>query len=352
MIEDIRLQHFRSYEDAAFEFSPAVNIVVGPNASGKTNLLEALLVLSRGGSYRANEADLVAFHSPWARLDAHVGGATHTVKLTPENRDRKQYEIDGKVYKRFTSAVALPVVLFEPNHLNLLAGSPEDRRNYLDDLLEQIWPEYGQLRRNFRRVLAQRNALLKLGESKAAGQMFAWDVRFSESAGKIARVRSELTDEVAGRLPALYAALSNSGRTVTVRYEAQFDIGNYETKLLHKLEHNLDRDLLRGFTGYGPHREDFIVSFDDHEAAEVASRGETRTAVLALKIIELQILEERLGVKPTLLLDDVFSELDGLRRKLLTQYVEKYQSFITTTDADIVVQNFTETCNIIPLNQS
>jgi DNA replication and repair protein RecF len=350
MIEDIRLQNFRSYEDAAFEFSPGVNIIVGPNASGKTNLLEALVVVGRGSSYRAADSDLVSFDAPWARLDTHVSGTNHTVKLLPGTRERKLFEIDDKVYKRFTSAVSLPTVLFEPNHLNLLIDSPEDRRNYLDDLLEQLKPEYGQLRRNYRRILAQRNALLKLGHQKAAGQMFAWDVRLSELAGKIIRARSELVEDIAARLPALYTALSKSKRIVTARYEARFTPGQYETQLLQKLEAALDRDLLRGFTGYGPHREDFVVSFDGHETAEIASRGETRTAVLALKIIELQLLEEKLGQKPMLLLDDVFSELDGLRRRLLTKYVEKYQSFITTTDADIVVQNFTETCNIIPLS--
>jgi DNA replication and repair protein RecF len=349
MIEDIRLQNFRSYTEAAFEFSTGVNIIVGPNASGKTNLLEALLVVGRGGSYRAADNELVSFSAPWARLDARVGNTNHTVKLMPETRERKLFEIDDKIYKRFTRAVSLPIVLFEPNHLNLLTGSPDERRTYLDDLLEQLQPEYGQLRRNYRRVLAQRNALLKLGHQKAAGQMFAWDVRLSELAGKIVRARNELTENIASRLPALYTALSNSTREVTVRYEARFTPEQYETQLLHKLESALDRDLLRGFTGYGPHREDFQVSFDGHETVEIASRGETRTAVLALKIIELQILEEQLGQKPILLLDDVFSELDGLRRKLLTQYVEKYQSFITTTDADIVVQNFTETCTIIPL---
>jgi DNA replication and repair protein RecF len=349
MISDIRLQNFRSYQDAAFEFSPGVNIIVGPNASGKTNLLEALVVLGRGGSYRAADTELVGFGAPWARMDAHVEGVNHTAKLLPGTRERKLFEIDDKIYKRFTAAVSIPIVLFEPNHLNLLTGSPEDRRNYLDDLLEQLEPGYGQLRRNYRRILAQRNALLKLGHQKAAGQMFAWDVRLSELAGKIVRARSDLTDDITSRLPALYAALSNSKREVTARYDARFTPEQYETQLLHKLESALDRDLLRGFTGYGPHREDFQVSFDGHETTEIASRGETRTAVLALKIIELQILEERLGQRPMLLLDDVFSELDGLRRKLLTRYIEKYQSFITTTDADIVVQNFTETCNIIPL---
>jgi DNA replication and repair protein RecF len=118
---------------------------------------------------------------------------------------------------------------------------------------------------------------------------------------------------------------------------------------MHKLEISLETDRERGFTGSGPHREDFLTLYDEHSASETASRGESRTAVLALKIIELQILERSRGHAPLLLLDDVFSELDGSRRKLLTKYIERYQSFITTTDADIVVQNFTESCNIIPL---
>jgi DNA replication and repair protein RecF len=349
MIADIRLQHFRSYADAAFEFSPSVNIIVGPNASGKTNLLEAILVLCRGGSYRVADEELIGFDQPWARLDSLTDTTGRTVKLLREGRDRKSFEIDGKTYHRFVSNIALPVVLFEPNHLQLLHASPDGRRNYLDDLLEQLEPGFGQLRRNYRRVLAQRNALLKQGHTKAASQMFAWDVRLSELAGAVIRARVELVDRINHRLPELYGHLSNSEREVTARYDAQFDAANYESKLLQKLEQSLDRDLQRGFTGSGPHREDFRVLYDGHDVAETASRGETRTTILALKIIELELLEKHYERAPILLLDDVFSELDGLRRKLLTGYVEKYQSYITTTDADIVVQNFTETCNIIAL---
>jgi DNA replication and repair protein RecF len=350
MIADIRLQHFRSYGDAAFEFSPGVNIIVGPNASGKTNLLEALLVLGRGSSYRAGDEDLIAFAEPWARVDSLVDNTPRTFKLFRDQRDKKQFEVDGKAYKRFVSGIALPMVMFEPNHLQLLHGSPDARRNYLDDLLEQLQPAFGQARRNYRRVLAQRNALLKQGHSRAASQMFAWDVRLSELAGVIVRARAKLVQQIGQRLPELYARLSESERQVDARYDAQFDPDGYETKLLHKLEQSLERDLLRGFTGNGPHREDFRVTYDGHEAVGAASRGETRTAILALKIIELEMLEAHTDRPPTLLLDDVFSELDGLRRKLLTSYVEKHQSFITTTDADIVLQNFTESCNIIPLS--
>jgi DNA replication and repair protein RecF len=349
MISDIRLQHFRSYRDEAFEFSPGVNIVVGPNASGKTNLLEAILVVGRGGSYRAADAELIAFGAPWARLDAHSDDILHTVKLLREGRDKKLYEIADKQYKRFTAAASLPMVIFEPNHLSLLTGSPEERRNYLDDMLEQVTPGYGQVRRTYRRTLAQRNALLKQGRSRAASQMFAWDVRLSELAGSIVRARAALATDIISRLPELYERLSHSTKKICASYDASFEPSEYETRLLHKLESSLDKDLERGFTGSGPHREDFVLTYDNHTAGEAASRGEARTAVLALKIIELQILEAALARRPILLLDDVFSELDGSRRKLLTSYVEQYQSFITTTDADIVVQNFTETCTVIAL---
>ena len=349
MISDIRLQQFRSYSDAAFEFSPSVNIIVGPNASGKTNLIEALLVLARGGSYRVSDQELIQFEAPWARLDAHTDGLLHTVKLFHEGKDKKLYEVDGKVYRRLTPSVVLPVVLFEPNHLSLLTGSPEERRNYLDDILEQTQPGYSTTRRQYRRVLAQRNALLKLGRHKAASQLFAWDVRLSELAGVVVRARAGLVAAMRARLPELYGQLSHSPKNVEVQYDTQFDPENYETKLLHALETSQEKDLERGFTSRGPHREDFRITYDGHNASEAASRGETRTAVLALKIMELDVLQTATGRAPLLLLDDVFSELDGSRRRLLTGYIEKYQSFITTTDADIVVQNFTETCTIIPL---
>src|SRR3982751_2667333 len=136
MITGLRLQNFRSYSDESFELSPGVNIVVGPNASGKTNLLEALLVLARGNSYRAKDSELVQFKKPWARLDAHLGDSElRTVKITADP-PTKNYEITGKAYKRLTLNNTLPIVLFEPEHLRLLSGGPERRRDHLDDLLE------------------------------------------------------------------------------------------------------------------------------------------------------------------------------------------------------------------------
>lgn len=350
MLAEIRLRNFRSYSNDSFELSPGVNIIVGPNASGKTNLLEAILMLARGSSYRAKDNELVQFNKPWARIDIRLlSGALRTVKLIPEDVPSKIYEIDGKTYSRLSISHSLPVVIFEPNDLLLLSGGPERRRNYLDDLLEQTITGYGKLRRDYRRTLAQRNALLKRGGHNLNTQLFPWDVRLSELAGQIVRARSKLVERLQKDLPKLYKELSKTSTKISVEYSSQWPAENYESHLLKKLTSSVQTDQQRGFTSNGPHREDLIIKFNGHPAQETASRGETRTAVLGMKIIELKIITEARDITPILLLDDVFSELDGARRRALTEHLHNYQTFITTTDADIVLQHFTEHTNIIPL---
>ncbi len=348
MITDLRLQNFRSYKDSSFELGGGVNIIVGPNASGKTNLLEALLVIARGSSYRAKDGELVRQGRPWARLDAHTkDGGLRTVKMQKEPDQSKTYEVDDKSYKRLSMQHTVPVVLFEPEDLRLLSGGPERRRDYLDDLLEQTLDGYGALRRKYRRALAQRNRLLK--QQGSASQIFPWDVRLSELAGQIVRARTGLVERMDKDAGKLYRKLSGTRLKFTVGYQGRWPAENYETKLLKELENSLELDRARGFTAAGPHREDLAARFDGHPVQETASRGEVRTAVLALKIIELKIIEELRGTPPLLLLDDVFSELDGKRRHALTDYLAPYQTFITTTDADAVVGHFTETSSVIPL---
>lgn len=350
MITDLRLQHFRSYKDDSFELSPGVNIIVGPNASGKTNLLEAVLVIARGASYRVKDSELVQFDQPWSRLDAHLSdGRQRTLKIQLKPAVHKTYEIDGKSYKRLSLQHSLPVVLFEPNHLQLLSGGPERRRDYLDDLLEQTGPGFGTLRRQYRRALAQRNALLKKSHAPQK-DIFPWDLRLSQLAGQIVRARTGLTQAINSHIQDLYKALSQTKTKLHATYDCPWAAEAYETHLMNRLAQNLGFDRQRGFTGLGPHREDLNISFNGHPAQETASRGEIRTAVLALKVIELQLIEAARDTTPLLLLDDVFSELDGKRRHALTDYLAPYQTFITTTEADIVVRHFTETSHIIPLS--
>jgi DNA replication and repair protein RecF len=347
MITDLRIQQFRSYGDNSFELNRGVNIIVGPNASGKTNLLEAVLVLASGSSYRAGDAELVRHKRAWARLDSHSqNSSTRTVKIAAGPKPAKTFEIDGKEYKRLSLAHSLPAVLFEPNHLLLFTGGPEKRRDYLDSLLEQTIAGYATTKRQYRRALAQRNNLLKQGHSS---EFFPWNVRLSQLGGQVARARTDLVSRINKDLPKLYKELAQSKTKVSLEYSSGWPVDTYETQFLRQLETDEAEDRLRGFTGSGPHREDLIAYFGGRPAQQTASRGEIRTAVLAQKIIELKIIEDLRGSTPLLLLDDVFSELDGRRRHALTDYLAPYQTFITTTDADIVLKHFTNNTNIIPL---
>ncbi len=351
MLSNIELKQFRSYQDDSFEFSPGVNIIVGPNASGKSNLLEAVLLIARGASYRAADVDLIKFEKPWARLDATlVDSAKRTIKITKVgDKSSKSYVFDDKPYARLSYQHTLPVVLFEPNNLLLLHGQPDARRLYMDDLLEQLEPGFGGIRKQYRRVLSQRNALLKQQPRDIEQQIFVWNLRLSELGGHIASRRAKLIEALNEQLQDLYQNIAQAKTVVTAAYESQLPFEGYETALLRKLEASLEKDVLRGFTAVGPHRDDLVLRFDNVPASETASRGETRTALLALKVFELGLLENVRGQKPLLLLDDVFSELDGKRRHALTDYLQKYQTFITTTDADLVLHNFAQSTNLIAL---
>jgi len=346
MVQSIRLQHFRSYTNDSFEFSPSVNIIVGPNASGKTNLLEAMLVMALGSSYRVHDSDLVEFKQSWARLDGIVDDYPRSVKLISEPRLEKIYELAGRSVKHLSLEDTLPVVLFEPNNLTLVSGKPERRRDYLDELLTQTISGYGSTLRSFRRALAQRNRLLKSPHIDV-DQLFPWNVRLSELSGIIVRARFQIIKSINEKINQLYQDLSRTSTGVTVTYSCSGEPEQYESHMLHQLEVRMGRDRMLGFTSFGPHREDFEILFDGHPAEETASRGETRTFVLGLKLIELELLREKRNKVPILLLDDVFSELDGARRQALTDHLQPYQSLITTTDADIVLKHFSDQSNIL-----
>lgn len=350
MIQDLRLQNFRSYQDSTFKFSPNTNIIVGPNASGKTNLLEAVLIIANGKSYRGKEADLIKFDKSWARLDALL--TTHsrrTVKMaTDYGTFNKNFEIEGNIYKRLTIKKKLPVVLFEPNHLLLLSGSPELRRNYLDDILEKTITGYSALRKQYKRTLIQRNSLLK-NKVNDSSILFPWNFRLSHLAGQIVKKRSNLIDLINKDINKTYQTLAGVKTKIDIKYDNYWPEEGYETSFLKFLDQYIDQDILKGFTSKGPHREDFSLFYNGFPAAIAASRGEIRTAIITLKVMELNILHKSSNLSPILLLDDVFSELDSTRRDLLTKYLKVYQVLITTTNADLIVKNFSNNCNIMQL---
>jgi DNA replication and repair protein RecF len=350
---DLRLQNYRSYKDSSFELDNGVNIVVGPNAAGKTNLLESLMVSASGKSYRAKDTALISSGSSWSRIDAHTTDNTaRTVKLQKVNDSiQKTYEIDEKTLKRLPASKKQPVVLFEPTNMQLLHSEPVVRRDYIDDTIEQYTPGYSELRSKYKRVVAQRNALLKQGQ-RGKNQIFAWNLRMADIANQLVSKRLELVERINQQIEEVYSSISNTETLVSIKYSSSTNTQDYSSQLLKKLESTVEQDIERGFTGSGPHRDDLVIYFGEQPAHLSASRGEIRTLVLALKIIELKTLEKESGIRPTLLLDDVFSELDGSRRRALTDFLHDYQTIITTTDADVVIQHFIKDYTVIPLARS
>ncbi len=348
MIQTLELTNIRSYKSGLFEFGEGVNIIVGPNASGKTNLLESIHMVARGHAFKSDDVNMISFDADWGRIESMVSDDQKRVVKLVREPFKKRFEIDGVEKMKLLEPKQLPTVLFEPTHLLMLGGEPDRRRSYLDELLTQTVVGYGALLRDYKRTLAQRNRLLKADEFDR-DHMFVWDIRLSDLASKVVEVRLRYTQYLAERLSNDYQSVSGNNEILTISYESKLQTDHYAEHLLQQLKNHIDIDKARGYTGYGPHRDDIRITLKGQDARNSASRGETRSIVLALKIAELHVIENKSGRKPILLLDDVFSELDGKRRRTLAQTLQDYQVFITTTDADVAIEHFSKLSNIIPL---
>ena len=351
------LRNFRSYSEYAVELSPSINIVVGPNASGKTNLLESILFASTGASFRARDKDLIAHSETHCKIVATTNEGVErsiTLKQPPTegaNLD-KTITIENKDYKRMGQQLSLPITLFEPEHMRMVHGSPERRREYLDSILMQTEPKYKKFLRDYKRVLAQRNKLLKRQGHIQKDELFVWDLKLSELGAYITKHRQALVDILNTKTSQTYTQLSDKKSQMQIHYTATIGAKDYASAALKALQESFPKDSMVGFTTIGPHRDDLWFELNGHQALSSASRGETRTIVLVCKLIELAILEESRGQVPILLLDDVFSELDSARRRSLSEYLKNYQTVITTTDADAIIKHFVGEYNILPVSKS
>ena len=347
-INSITLKNYRSYESASFEFGPGVTIIIGPNASGKTNLLEAVYTLCVGNSFRVSDKDLIRDGSAWARVETLITDNERVLKIIESTpRTKKSFTINGIEKSRLMYEQIIPAVLFEPDDIRIIGGSPDRRREYLDTLIANISPTYKRSLASFRRALKQRNNLLKQQGSRQ--NVFPWDVVMSRHAGQIVAEREAVIAQINNRITAVYQTLSDKDETINIHYEHSLPTINYASHYLNRLEQMFSTDLAKGYTSTGPHRDDMTIKINGNVASTHASRGECRTITLALKVIEMLLIEETRNEKPILLLDDVFSELDGTRRRKLTEYLSGHQSIITTTDADVVDKKFAKIANFISL---
>lgn len=334
IIESLTVENIRSHRRFSRKLSPTVTVITGSNGSGKTSLIEGIMVALNGHSFKGSDSDLLRQEADWWRIDLQLDDQLRTVKYQPDNLKRKQFIIDDKVSIRLPSVAHYPVVLFEPDDLRLLHGSPARRRQFIDRFAAQLIPDYGRIVRRYERALLQRNKLLKSGGDK--DMLFAWNVSLAKYGAQMIDVRTRLIERLNGGLNSTYKTIAQTRDTVSTHY-SHTTIGNNEQKLLTELELHSDRDQILGFTSIGPHRHDIIFEFNNMPAIDAASRGEVRTIILALKFLEVDILEEVIGQPPIVLLDDVLSELDDKRQSHLATKFKNHQIIMTSTNPPNVI---------------
>lgn len=334
MFEFLELRNFRSHHEKNVEFSPGINLITGLNGSGKTNILEALYVLARGKSFRVKDKYLIEENQPWAKIYTKYNHIDRELKLIIESdgsdRVRKLFQLDNQEYKRLTDKHKIPISLFEPRHLQILYGGPEPRRALIDSLLEQLDTTYKTTLNGYKRSLLQRNNLLRSSRQIKKDEIFIWNVRLSEFGARINSKRHNLIDIINSQICESYQSIASSGDNIRIEYITGRGV-DYGSWLMKQLESNFHTDKVVGFTSVGPHRDDIKFYINDEEVSVTASRGEIRSILLAFKLVEIKLLEKELGIKPIIMLDDVFSELDSDRQKNLIDTYKSSQVFITST---------------------
>jgi DNA replication and repair protein RecF len=329
IIKSLAVENIRSHKSFSKQLSKTVTVITGPNGSGKTSLIEAVMVALGGSSFKAGDKDLLRRDAEWWRIDVQMDDETRTVKYQPGALKPKQFVVDDKVSIRLPLAQRYPVVLFEPDDLRLLHGSPSRRRKFIDGFAGQLIPEYNRVLRRYERALLQRNKLLKQGGSNES--LFAWNVALAQYGAQIIDIRIRLIERLNAGLNPTYHTIAQTKDAVSVHYSHTL-VDHTEQKLLNELEANLARDRVLGFTSVGPHRHDVLFNFNNSPALGSASRGEVRTIILALKFLEVDIVQEVTNKPPVVLLDDVLSELDDTRQTHLATKFQNHQIIMTSTN--------------------
>jgi DNA replication and repair protein RecF len=348
LLEAIQLRGLRAYAEVDARFTPGPQLLWGPNAAGKTSLLEAIVLVSRGASHRTSaDAELVRWGEPFLRVEASIGGGpTTTIEVVVARSGtgaRKRVRVNGVGRRPAALAGHLRTVLFAPEEMLLVSGSPSLRRSALDDLAVQRTPAHAAILSTYGRALAQRNSLLRAIREEAAerAQLRYWDEPFLEAGAAIVAARLRLLEDLAAPLARAHAEIAPdeaSAGTLELAYRTNAPAGPDESAhqaLARRLAETAEKEVWNGATLVGPHRDDIEFRLGVRDLAGFGSRGQQRTAILAFKLAELDLLRALDGRPPLLLLDDVFSELDPERRAhLVRRIAELPQAFITTTTPD------------------
>ena len=350
-LERLELRSFRNYHHASLQFPRSLNLFVGENAQGKTNLLEAIYLLALGRSHRTSrEADMIAWGAEEARVRAEVGRETGTLSIETLLRvdGARETKVGGESVRRLTDLMGhVNVVVFAPDDLQLVKGAPALRRRFLDIEIAQVSPSYRHHFARYQRVLRQRNNLLRTiqGGHADAGLLEPWDVQLVQDGSRIVVKRAQTVRRLSEWSRRMHEAISGGREALHLVYRPFFasesedpadwweEIPSVEEAFREALASCRREEIARGGTLVGPQRDDVAFLAGDVDLRYFGSQGQQRTAVLSCKLAELEFMKEEAGEYPILLLDDVMSELDdGRRAHFLGTVTGRINTFITTTN--------------------
>ena len=328
IIKTIKLFNFRNHKEYTLECDKNTSLIIGKNGSGKTSVLEAIYILLRGKSFRATDSDMLKRGEKFYRIEIKLdNGETRTASY---EGIKKTFLTLGKKSSRLPSKNKYPVILFQPSDLNLISHSPSRRRDYFDKIFCQFNDSYASSLSKYEKALKQRNELLK-NESIKKESFFSWNILLAKYGIDLYALRKNFIEEINSGLTDTYHSIAKNDDKIDIIYKT--DIKNNNTDdYLKILEDNFNKDLYIGHTSFGIHRDDYIFQFNQKIADGSASRGESRSIILALKFIEANLIYQKTSMRPIILLDDVFSELDSDRRRCLVDNFKNNQVIITSVE--------------------
>ena len=343
-IHELELNRFRNYQKESLTFDEGINILYGQNAQGKTNILEALYISSTGKSHRTNNYnDLIQRGQTGfeIKLRAEINGRENSIIIRYSNDKKKCAEINGIKREKLSDILGtLNMILFSPETLEVVKGSPAIRRKFLDILLCQTNRQYLHLLRNYNSLIKNKSIALKKGktEKKYEDIIPIWNEHISVYGGKIVYLRNSAINRLKKYMKEEIHKITDGAETSELVYKTfcetneEKDEKYYENQLLNKLNDGMQKEISISQCIYGPHRDDFEILLNGMNSRQYCSQGQQRTLALSLILAELSYIEEVKGEKPVLLLDDVLSELDLKRQEYLLKGLSNVQTIITATD--------------------